>query len=81
MKPFLSSNLAVEFYNLPRQAFEDAYVPNGYVDIVQPCIFKSSNILHGDNILLYKTQETVDIDTIEDFYFAEQMLKKQKYKI
>lgn len=81
MKPFLSSNLAVEFYNLPRQAFEEAYVPNGYVDIVQPDIFKSSNILHGDNILLYKTQETVDIDTIEDFEFAEQILKKQKYEI
>lgn len=81
MKPFLSSNLAVEFYNLPRQAFEEAYVPNGYVDIVQPDIFKSSNILHGDNILLYKTQETVDIDTIEDFDFAEQILKKQKYEI
>ena len=81
MKPFLSSNLAVEFYNLPRQAFEEAYVPNGYVDIVQPDIFKSSNILHGDNILLYKTQEIVDIDTIEDFEFAEQILKKQKYEI
>ncbi|MAF95946.1 MAG: cytidylyltransferase [Rhodospirillaceae bacterium] len=81
MKPFLSSNLADEFYNLPRQTFEEAYMPNGYVDIVQPDIFKSSNILHGDKILLYKTQETIDIDTIEDFYFAEQMLKKHKYKI
>ena len=81
MKPLLSSNLAVEFYNLPRQAFEETYVPNGYVDIVQPNIFMSSNILHGDNILLYKTQEIVDIDTIEDFNLADQMLKKKEYKI
>ena len=56
-------------------------MPNGYVDIVQPDIFMSSNILHGDNILLYKTQEIVDIDTIEDFNLADQMLKKKEYKI
>jgi len=79
MRPFLKSDLAKEFYNLPRQAFEDAYIPNGYIDIVKTSIFKNSDILHGENIYLYETDKTIDIDIIEDFYFAEQVLKSEKF--
>lgn len=81
MKPFLKSTLAKEFYNLPRQVFEDAYIPNGYVDIVKTKIFESSDILHGENIYLFETTHTADIDVIDDFYFAEkQLLNNDKYK-
>ena len=80
MRPFLESDLAVEFYNLPRQEFENAYIPNGYVDIVQTKIFKNSDILHGENIILYETGSVEDIDTIEDFFFVEQTLKKRGYR-
>ena len=77
MRPFLTSKLAKEFYNLPRQAFEDAYIPNGYIDIVKSEVFLTSNMLHGENIYLYETDNVADIDTQEDFLFAEKMLLVQ----
>ncbi|MBT5491730.1 acylneuraminate cytidylyltransferase family protein [bacterium] len=80
MRPFLKSDLAEEFYNLPRQAFEDAYIPNGYVDIVKTSIFKNTDILHGENIFLYETENTADIDIIEDFHFAEQILNEERFE-
>jgi CMP-N,N'-diacetyllegionaminic acid synthase len=80
MRPFLESNLAEEFYNLPRQAFEDAYIPNGYVDIIRTSVFKNSNTLHGKNIYLYETDNTADIDIIEDFHFAEQILQEKIFQ-
>ena len=79
MRPFLTSNLAKEFYNLPRQVFEDAYIPNGYIDIVKTDIFKNKNILHGENIYLFETEVTADIDIIEDFHFANSILHEKKF--
>ena len=79
MKPFLHSDLAKEFYNLPRQVFEDAYIPNGYVDIVKTSIFENSDILHGDNIYLFETDNVADIDTIEEFHFAEEIVHQERF--
>lgn len=79
MKPFLKSDLAKEFYNLPRQAFEDAYIPNGYIDVVRTDIFADTDILHGDNIYMYITDNVADIDTIEEFHFAEEIVHQQRF--
>ena len=80
MRPFLTSSLGKEFYNLPRQAFEDAFIPNGYVDIIKTKTFDTSDILHGNNIYLFETEHTADIDVLEDFYLAENLLSNNKYK-
>ena len=79
MRPFLKSDLAKEFYNLPRQAFEDAYIPNGYIDLVKTEIFSDGDILHGDNIYLYETDHVADIDTIEEFHFAEEIVHQNRF--
>jgi len=80
IQPFLKSDLGVEFYNMPRQVFEDAYEPNGYVDIVQTHFFMNGTMLHGEKIILYETENNVDIDTIDDFKSAEVLLKEEKNK-
>lgn len=80
MQPFLSSDLAREFYNLPRQVFEQSYTPNGYVDIVKPSIFSKGEILHGENILLFETDEVSDIDSLSDLYQANTSLEGKRYE-
>ena len=80
MKAFLNYEGVEEFYNLPRQFFEDAYIPNGYVDIIRPSVFINTGLLHGNRIKLWETGVIPDIDTIADFNFAENILCKEKYK-
>jgi len=80
MKPFLNYEGVKEFYNLPRQFFEDVYIPNGYIDIIKPSVFMNTGLLHGDRIKLWETDVIPDIDTVADFNFAENILCKEKYK-
>lgn len=78
MKPFLKHKKK-EFYNLPRQAFEDAYIPNGYVDIIRPEVITESKTLHGNKMKLWETPEVPDIDIQKDFIFAERMISDNKF--
>ena len=78
--PFLNYEGIKEFYNLPRQVFEDAYIPNGYVDIVRPAILSNTGLLHGDKIKLWVTEKVADIDVIEDYYYASALLKEQRFE-
>ena len=52
--------------NLPRQDFSEVYIPNGYVDIIKTDFVISSDLLHGDKMIGYKTREVPDIDTESD---------------
>lgn len=64
-----------EYHNLPNQSFEQAYSANGYVDILIPEHILASKTLHGDKIQSFITPKTVEIDTIDDFEYAEYILK------
>jgi len=77
--PFMSLDGAVEFYNWPRQAFEQAYLPNGYVDVVRPTVLLESGLLHGDRIKLWKTERVPDIDVTADLSFARDELQRPAY--
>lgn len=59
-----------EYYNLPRQSYSEALIPNGQIDII-----KSKNIikgsLHGDKIISFVTSHVPDIDNLKDYQKAE----------
>ena len=74
MKPFFVFVDVLESYNLPRQAFEKCFIPNGYVDILRPSVFMSGAQLHGQQMKMWETQEIPDIDTIADLKKAERMI-------
>jgi len=80
MEPFLHYEKEREFYNLPRQIFEDCFLPNGYVDIVRPSVILDSGMLHGEHIKLWETYPTADIDSISDLDYAESLLKETRFK-
>jgi CMP-N-acetylneuraminic acid synthetase len=55
--------------------FPKTYKANGYIDILKTdTILRGS--LHGDKILAYVTPRIPEIDTEEDFLFAEHFYKK-----
>ena len=80
MVPFLNLEGIQEFYNLPRQHFEDAYIPNGYVDILRPKMLMQQNLLHGPNIKLWETPEVPDIDTAQEMDSANIIKDNAAYK-
>jgi len=80
LKPFLDYPGEKEFYNLPRQVFRKAYIPNGVVDIVRPRILLESGLLHGERIKLWETPASPDIDVKEDLEYAERELNNQLYQ-
>lgn len=49
--------------NLARQDFPQIYIPNGYVDILKSNFIIRENLLHGDKMIGFKTEEVPDIDT------------------
>lgn len=55
-----------EFYNRPRQDFQQVYVPNGYVDILRVDHILKNHNLHGDKILAFETPKVVEVDTEEN---------------
>lgn len=61
---------------LPRQSYPKTYSPNGYIDIVKPSVFMTSDSFYGEKIYSFITDKTYEIDTIEDFNYVEYILKK-----
>ena len=80
MEPFLRYKDIPESYNLPRQVFEDTYIPNGVVDIVRPRILLESGMLHGNKMKLWETKTVPDLDVLSDLHFAETVLKERQFK-
>lgn len=80
MAPFLMYEGHKEFYNLPRQVFDDAYIPNGYVDIIRPSVLLSTGLLHGEKIKLWETDMIPDIDSLHDYHFAGKILHEKRFE-
>jgi CMP-N,N'-diacetyllegionaminic acid synthase len=67
----------LEDTNKPRQDFSEVYIPNGYVDILNPNFIKTSHALYGEQIIAYITPHGYEIDTIEDFKYIEYQISQQ----
>ncbi|MCH8012549.1 MAG: acylneuraminate cytidylyltransferase family protein [Candidatus Marinimicrobia bacterium] len=78
LKGFFPDDPRDEYYNLPRQAFPQTYIPNGYVDIVKPSTLESG-VLHGNKLLGYLVNKVPDIDVEEDFVYAAGCLNDARF--
>ena len=74
----ICDNYTLEDTNKPRQSFEKVYIPNGYVDIINPNTITKENDLYGSKICKFITTFSYEIDTIEDFEFIEYKISKDK---
>lgn len=66
-----------EYSNLPRQAFPIAYEANGYLDIVKKETVEKGTTF-GTEIYAHIGNPIADIDSIEDFKYAEYQLAVQE---
>ena len=80
MMPFLSLESVPESYNLPRQHFEDSYIPNGYIDIVRPKVLLETNLLHGPKMKLWETEDVPDIDSKQELELANEVKDNFEYR-
>ncbi|SVE64667.1 uncharacterized protein METZ01_LOCUS517521, partial [marine metagenome] len=78
LKGFFSGGSTPEYYNLPRQAFPQTYIPNGYVDIIKTKTL-DTGVLHGDKLLGHIVDKVPDIDDEEDFFYAEKCLDDARF--
>jgi len=63
----VAGNSDDEVYNMPKESFEDVFVPNGYVDIVRKSHVINSNNLHGERMIGYESPVITEVDSIEEF--------------
>jgi CMP-N,N'-diacetyllegionaminic acid synthase len=65
--------------DIPNQLVTPTYKPNGYIDICKPEIVARGK-LWGDWVIGYITPRTVEIDTPEDWDYAEFMARQHAVK-
>lgn len=70
-----------EYYNLPRQAFPTAYLPNGYVDLLRTAHLRSQGTLHGPRVMPFETPFAPEVDTVDDFELLEFRLDRNGHKL
>jgi CMP-N-acetylneuraminic acid synthetase/catechol 2,3-dioxygenase-like lactoylglutathione lyase family enzyme len=68
-----------EYYNLPRQVFPPAYLPNGYIDIVRTDVVRSRGVLYGPEVLAFEVPPSLEIDTPEDLERLEWAVDKGRH--
>ena len=58
--------------NGPRQNYPTTYEPNGYVDVLKSeFILKNHTKVHGNKVLAFITEHSLDVDSEEDFKHLE----------
>jgi CMP-N,N'-diacetyllegionaminic acid synthase len=79
LKGYFADDPRGEYWNLPRQAFPQTFVSNGYVDVVRKSTIDGGT-LHGDHMLGYVTDLVPDIDVLEDYEVAEGYLTRSEFE-
>ena len=63
--PFNGNNKFKDL-NLPRQNFQNVYIPNGYIDILRSDIILHEKAIHTGDVKLFETDPVIEIDTMFD---------------
>jgi len=64
-------NISGERLNMPRQGWQKAYIPDGYVDLVRSKNILTSDDMYFPRMLAYVSPPVHEIDTAEDFAYLE----------
>ena len=66
LKGYFDNELKGEYHSRARQDYKQAYLPNGYIDILNVSFLLKKKGIYGKNILSYVTERIMDIDTLDD---------------
>jgi N-acylneuraminate cytidylyltransferase len=70
-----------EDYNLPKEAFEQVYIPDGYIDIVKASFILDNREIHGDKMIGFESPVCTEVDSIEEFDYIQYQLDKNKFDL
>jgi len=75
-KGIIDSNVEDEIYNLPKEAFNDVYIPDGYVDIVKVSHVMNDKTVHGDKMIGFESPVCTEVDSMQEFAYIQYQLEK-----
>ncbi len=67
----MSGEVESEYYNKPKEAFPDVYIPDGYVDVLKASHVMGSNTLHGNKMIGFETSVCTEVDSIEELEYIQ----------
>lgn len=65
-----------EDYNLPKESFEQVYIPNGYIDILKTSFLIDHEELHGERMLGFESPVCTEVDSLDEFLYIQYQLNK-----
>lgn len=72
----IRDDLTLDEANNPRQAFEDVYIPDGYVDVLRTSFIVNNDLMHGDRMIGYVVPGGVDVDALKDIEYLEYFMDR-----
>ena len=82
LKWFVKSNryfrglVGGEDYNLPKEAFEQVYIPDGFVDVVKSSFVMNNQEIHGNKMIGFESPVCTEVDSAEEFDYIQYQLDK-----
>ena len=65
-----------EDYNLPKEKFNQVYIPDGYVDILKSSFMLNNHTIHGDKMIGFESPVCTEIDSREEFDYIQYQINK-----
>ena len=70
----LHDNDKQEIYNLPKESFDDVFVPDGYVDVIKSSFVMNNKETHGDKIIGFESPVCTEVDSAEELDYIQYQL-------
>jgi N-acylneuraminate cytidylyltransferase len=63
-----------EDYNLPKEAFQQVYIPDGFVDVIKHSFIINNQEIHGERMIGFETPVCVEVDSVDEFRYIQYQL-------
>jgi CMP-N,N'-diacetyllegionaminic acid synthase len=75
--PYFQGIIDNESYNLPKEEFNQVYIPNGYVDIIRSSFILNNQEIHGNRMIGFESPTCIEVDSHEEFEYIKYQLNKE----
>jgi len=75
-KGLMDSDVEDEVYNLPKEAFDDVYIPDGYIDILKASHVMNKKTVHGNKIMGFESPVCTEVDSKDELYYIQYQIEK-----
>lgn len=65
-----------EYYNLPKEAFPQVFIPDGYVDVLKADHVMNNSTLHGELIMGFESPVCTEVDSLEELNYLQYQLSQ-----